>query len=263
MIAPDLPHITEEIYQNQFRNYDNKISIHKCEFPTKILDIDKILFSLSIYLKMEKKAKDSILFRFGSIGRKFYILLSGQVTILILKETSVEISFMKYIMHLIMLKFLGEDETVKKIMIANYRNKNHLDEKTFNNLYEKVTSMGNKIIEKKNRNKKIEVEQNEEEEESEDESIEDIKIKGKKGKNEADKKQKTLQLNYLVSNFNGFLNSKNYRYTKTNFKNENMENYDLPILKRLSNKSSIRAARKSVFHVNNYMPDFPFFFFFY
>ena len=84
--------------------------------------------------------------------------------------------------------------------------------------------------------KKIEVEQNEEEEESEDESIEDIKIKGKKGKNEADKKQKTLQLNYLVSNFNGFLNSKNYRYTKTNFKNENMENYDLPILKRLSNK---------------------------
>ena len=225
----------------------------------KILDIDKILFSLSIYLKMEKKAKDSILFRFGSIGRKFYILLSGQVTILILKETSVEISFMKYIMHLIMLKFLGEDETVKKIMIANYRNKNHLDEKTFNNLYEKVTSMGNKIIEKKNRNKKIEVEQNEEEEESEDESIEDIKIKGKKGKNEADKKQKTLQLNYLVSNFNGFLNSKNYRYTKTNFKNENMENYDLPILKRLSNKSSIRAARKSVFHVNNYMPDFPFF----
>jgi valyl-tRNA synthetase len=40
MIAPYLPHITEEIYQNQFKNSDSKISIHKCEFPTKILDID-------------------------------------------------------------------------------------------------------------------------------------------------------------------------------------------------------------------------------
>jgi valyl-tRNA synthetase len=40
MIAPYLPHITEEIYQNQFRNFEDKISIHKCEFPTKILDID-------------------------------------------------------------------------------------------------------------------------------------------------------------------------------------------------------------------------------
>jgi valyl-tRNA synthetase len=40
MIAPYLPHITEEIYQNQFRSSDDKISIHKCEFPTKLLDID-------------------------------------------------------------------------------------------------------------------------------------------------------------------------------------------------------------------------------
>jgi valyl-tRNA synthetase len=40
MIAPYLPHITEEIYQNLFRNSDDKISIHKYEFPTNILDID-------------------------------------------------------------------------------------------------------------------------------------------------------------------------------------------------------------------------------
>ena len=93
----------------------------------KILDIDKILYSLSIYLKMERKSKDSILFRFGNKGKKFYILLSGQVTILILKETFVKISFMKFIMHLIMLKILGEDETVKKIIIANHQNRHHLE----------------------------------------------------------------------------------------------------------------------------------------
>ena len=121
--------------------------------------------------------------------------------------------------------------------------------------------MGNKIIEKKNKNKKIEDEHHEEEkEESEEESIKEIKIKEKKGKDEEDvKRHKSLQLNYLVSNYNGFLDSKNYRYMKTNFKNEAMENVDLPILRRLSNKLNSRVARKSVIHLNNYMPDFPFF----
>jgi len=231
----------------------------------KILDIDKILFSLSVYLKMEKKSKDSILFRFGNKGTKFYILLSGQVTILILKETFVRISFMKFLMHLIMLKILGEDEMVKKIIIANHQNKFHLDEKSFENMFQKIASMGNKTIEKKNKNKKKEEESEEEEEESEEESKEDIKkIKNdNNGEEQNDnltiKRHKTLQLNYLVSNFNGFLNSKNYRYVKTNFKNENIDNYDLPIIKRFSSKNSVRNSRKSVIQSSNYQPNLPFF----
>ena len=40
MIAPYLPHITEEIYQNQFKDFANEISIHKCAFPTEILNIE-------------------------------------------------------------------------------------------------------------------------------------------------------------------------------------------------------------------------------
>ena len=179
----------------------------------KILDIDKILYSLSIYLKMEKKPKDSVLFRFGNKGTKFYILLSGQVTILILKETFVNMSFMKYIMHLIMLKILGEDETVKKIIIANNHNQNHLDEKTFEILFEKLSEMGNKKMEKKNKNKKVVEEKNEEEEESGEESNEDNKeekqeTENNKDFNKAFKRTKTLQLNYLVSNYNSlFLNN--------------------------------------------------------
>ena len=226
----------------------------------KILDIDKILFSLSIYLKMEKKSKDSILFRFGNKGTKFYILLSGQVTILILKETFVKICFMKFLMHLIMLKILGEDEMVKKIIIANHQNKFHLDEKSFENMFQKIATMGNKTIEKKNKNKKKEEESEEEEEESEEESKEDIKdIKNIKKENDGEeqnenltfKRHKTLQLNYLVSNFNGFLNSKNYRYVKINFKNENIENYDLPIIKRFSSKTAVRNPRKSAIHYSS------------
>ena len=236
----------------------------------KVLDVDKILYSLSIYLKMEKKTKDSILFRFGSKGTKFYILLSGQVTILILKETFVNLSFMKYVMHLIMLKILGEDETVKKIIIANNHNQYHLDEKAFENLFERLSEMGNKKMEKKNKNNKVvEEKYEEEEEESEEESNEDNKeekqekIKDLK-ENDKDfdktfKRTKTLQLNYLVSNYNGLLNSKDYKYVKTNFKNENMKTHDFLPLKRLSTKSNIRLSRRSVIQQSYYDPDFPFF----
>ncbi|HRX63669.1 MAG TPA: valine--tRNA ligase [Candidatus Absconditabacterales bacterium] len=39
LIAPYLPHISEEIYQNYFKKYEEIISIHKTGFPTKILEI--------------------------------------------------------------------------------------------------------------------------------------------------------------------------------------------------------------------------------
>ena len=242
----------------------------------KILDIDKILYSLSIYLKMERKSKDSILFRFGNKGKKFYILLSGQVTILILKETFVKISFMKFIMHLIMLKILGEDETVKKIIIANHQNRHHLDETTFENLFEKLSSKGDKIIESKNKNKIKEEENQMEEEESEDESHEDIKdikiFKKDKDKeneeeyqllnlnsNNSNKRHKTLQLNYLVSNFNGLLNTKNYQYVKTNF-NNNLDKFDnYSSIKRLSAKIDFHHQRKSVIQSRSNENSIPFF----
>ena len=196
----------------------------------KILDVDRILLSLSIYLKMQKKSKDSILFRFGNKGTKFYILLSGQVTILILKETVASMNFFKYIMHLIMLKVLGEGEMVKKIIMANYQNKIRLDEKTFDKLYEKIESMGNKILGKKKKNKKEKDE--EESEENEESESEEKKKKIKKNKENDEikkndeikepndipvKRHQTLSLNYLVSNFNGLLNAKNYKYVNKKF----------------------------------------------
>ena len=227
----------------------------------KILDVDRILLSLSIYLKMQKKSKDSILFRFGNKGTKFYILLSGQVTILILKETVASMNFFKYIMHLIMLKVLGEGEMVKKIIMANYQNKIRLDEKTFDKLYEKIESMGNKILGKKKKNKKEkDEEESEENEESESES-EEKKKKIKKNKENDEikkndeikepndipvKRHQTLSLNYLVSNFNGLLNAKNYKYVKTTFKNENMDSDNLPKIKTASSTSKIKSFRKSV-----------------
>lgn len=40
LMSPYLPHITEEIYQNYFKKYEDTISIHKITFPDKIINIE-------------------------------------------------------------------------------------------------------------------------------------------------------------------------------------------------------------------------------
>jgi len=40
LIAPYLPHISEEIYQNYFKNFEKTISIHKLAFPKSIIDVE-------------------------------------------------------------------------------------------------------------------------------------------------------------------------------------------------------------------------------
>jgi CRP-like cAMP-binding protein len=179
-----------------------------------IIDTDKILFSLSIYLKMAKKNKDSVLFRYGNKGKKFYIILSGQVTILLLKETKVQMTFLRFIQHLLLLKMMKEDELIKKTIIANYQNIHHLDENTFEYFFEKIVKYEK---EKYKKNKKDE-EANEKEEESEEsEKISEKEVKKKQSKEVLIKKKKTLQLNYLCSNFNERANTKNYKIDEDDF----------------------------------------------
>ena len=109
---------------------------------------DKLLFSLSIYLKSEKKSKNTILFRFGNKGNKFYIILEGEVSILILKERKEMISFKRYFLHLLLLKMLKEEELVKKTIIANSKMKYHFDDKDFDKYYEKIAKFANTYFDK-------------------------------------------------------------------------------------------------------------------
>ena len=163
-----------------------------------LIDTDKILFSLSIYLKMESKSQDTILFRYGNKGKKFYILLSGRVTILLLKETKVKMSFFKYVLHLFLLKMMKENELVKKTIIANYKNKFHLDEKSFEVFFEKIVEFAEKRFGKDAKNK-----QDDNKDEINEESLEDsedIDGKGENSKESPIKKVNTLQFNYLLSN---------------------------------------------------------------
>ena len=189
----------------------------------KLIDTDKILFSLSVYLKMESKSKDSILFRFGNRGTKFYILLVGIVTILLLKETKVKMSFPRFFLHLLLLKMMKEDELVKKTIIANYKNKYHLDERTFDVFYEKLVKFANKHF-GKNLKKNLNEEDSFSNEDSENESEKEIKKNKNKNKNNENenenenneeipiKKVKTLQLNYLCSNYNEKITTDGYKF---------------------------------------------------
>ena len=162
---------------------------------------EKILFSLSTYLRLESKPRDSILFRFGDKGTKFYILLSGRVSILILKETRVEMSFKRYFLHLFLLKMMKEKEMVKKTIMANNKIKNHLDAKTFDIIFDKILKFVRKHF-----GKNLKKKENDLEEDSLDESEGVSEIETKKNF-ESPVKKRRIQLNYMNND-----NANNYKF---------------------------------------------------
>ena len=83
---------------------------------TDLHEKEKLIESLSKYLKLEKKAKGSVLFRYGNKGAKLYIILGGEISVLILKETIVELTLLNYIKYLLYLKIIKEDELAKKLL---------------------------------------------------------------------------------------------------------------------------------------------------
>ena len=108
-------------------------------------DKDKLLFSLSKYLKLEKKPQNNIIFRYGNKGNKFYIVFSGELSVLILKEVNVQISYIQYFMHLLILKLLKEDDLVDKIISCNYA-ANRVNKNEFDFYYENINKFINKYF---------------------------------------------------------------------------------------------------------------------
>ena len=124
---------------------------------------DKLLLSLSKYLKMESKPKNTILFRYGNKGTKFYIVFSGQLSVLILKEMKVNISYTRYFIHLLILKILKEDGLLYKIISSNF-GANRVDKNEFDFYYESINKFVNKYFGKfKNKNRFFFPQENEDE----------------------------------------------------------------------------------------------------
>ena len=104
----------------------------------------KLLYSLSFCLKMEKKPQGTIIFRYGNKGTRFYIVLGGEVSVLILRETTVEMTFLNYVRYLLFLKVLKEDELAKKIISANPKSTFRITEKDIDIYYDNIISFINK-----------------------------------------------------------------------------------------------------------------------
>ena len=138
---------------NKSRRTDDDLLILKC-FLTNMdflsfLKIkgrnDKLMLSLSKYLKMESKPKNTILFRYGNKGTKFYIVFSGQLSVLILKEMKVNISYTRYFIHLLSLKILKEDGLLYKIISSNF-GANRVDKDEFDYYYDRINKFVNKYF---------------------------------------------------------------------------------------------------------------------
>ena len=156
---------------NKSRRTDDDLFILKCFLKNmdflSFLNIkgrnDKLLLSLSKYLKMESKPKNTILFRYGNKGTKFYIVFSGQLSVLILKEMKVNISYTRYFIHLLILKILKEDGLLYKIISSNF-GANRVDKNEFDFYYESINKFVNKYFGKfKNKNRFFFPQENEDE----------------------------------------------------------------------------------------------------
>ena len=151
-----LIHINLNLVQyilNKRKRTDNDLLIIKCFLSEmnfiSLLKIkvgkEKLLFSLGKYLKIEKKPQNSLLFRYGNKGTKFYIVFSGELSVLILKDTKARISYMRYFMHLLILKLFKEDDLLYKIISSNY-GANHIDKNEFDYYYDNINKFINKYF---------------------------------------------------------------------------------------------------------------------
>ena len=190
-------------------------------------NLNKLLCSLSNYLKLEKKSKDTLLFRYGNKGNKFYVVLKGEVSVLILKEVRVNISFNRYFLHLLLLKMLKEDELLKKIITANSKIKYHFDERDFDSYYEKIVNFVNKHMTKFLENKKN-LKEN-----SRDKKIEQNKIADSKTNSEIDFN-------------NDSINENENSDIKSEYKSDKDSNKDKDI-----NDLRVRRKKTNTFLLNN------------
>ena len=184
---------------------------------------DRLLYSLSIYLKIEKRSKDTLLFRYGNKGNKFYIVLEGEVSILILKETKALISFKRYFLHLLLLKMLKEDELIKKIIIANAKMKFHFDDKDFDGYFEKIVNFANKYFKKKKKINDIfnNNENGEENKEENDNENNDNEQGNEDNINESNISNNKNNITFKEKNILGFNRRRNVKLTvKENFENQ-------------------------------------------
>ena len=84
-----------------------------------LVDSSKILNEISNHIKTERYNKNDLIFRYGDIGDKFYLILQGNVSIIIKKEIKVKMTDYEFYCFLLNLKSYSENQLVEENLKAN------------------------------------------------------------------------------------------------------------------------------------------------
>ena len=98
-----------------------------------LTEIRGLLYKVSLFLKKEKIAKDEIIFLNGQLGKTFYLILDGEVSVLVPLEQSVYITNIQFFKYLEFLLENKEYELIRKTFESNekifsengYQNREH------------------------------------------------------------------------------------------------------------------------------------------
>ena len=121
--------IENEILKTYFLTFDKLVNL----FLPLNVNINDIMTRLVGMIKYEKKGKNKILFKEGDKGDKFYIILKGEVGILIPQEKIIKCCPSEYLKYLINLFLYQEKSLLSKLLIVN-REKLKFDERCFYSL---------------------------------------------------------------------------------------------------------------------------------
>ena len=109
-------------YLTQFQSLLETINLSNKLYETK-----EIVNKIAMYIKREEIKKDKVIFYNGQIGKTFYIILEGEVSVLIPNEFNVEITPVKYLNYLKYLYNLNEYELLKLSYESNKKIINEVD----------------------------------------------------------------------------------------------------------------------------------------
>ena len=100
----------------------NKIftRLAKSKDPVDINKLEKILYNLTMKLKYEYIEKNKIIYLHGTYPEKFYIILKGEVDIIIPNEMEVMMTEYEYYYYILRLYKFQEHSLLEKVLNKNY-----------------------------------------------------------------------------------------------------------------------------------------------
>ena len=118
--------IENEILKTYFLSFEKLVHL----FLPLNVNINDMMTRLSGQIKYEKRFKNRILFKEGDKGDKFYIILKGEVGILIPQEKVITCCPSEYLKYLICLHLYQEKSLINKLLLVN-RETLKFDERIF------------------------------------------------------------------------------------------------------------------------------------